>query len=55
MKILDTIFNFLAIVLLLLAINYFMKLLTVPLWFTAAVLVVTGILFFVRTYLRFKR
>ena len=55
MKILDKIFNILAIILLLLAINYFMKLVTVSLWLIAVVLIVTGILFFVRIYLRFKR
>ncbi len=55
MKILIYIYNFFVVILVLLVANYFLKLVVVPQWLIATVLIVSAILFFSKTYFRIKR
>jgi hypothetical protein len=55
MKIFNYLYNFLFILLLLLLLNKKADWLPVPQWLIVTVLFVWVILFFIRTYLRFKR
>lgn len=54
MKTINVIFNIFLLLLLLMVINYFLKVVTVPEWITLAILVVSALLYAIRTYLRFK-
>ena len=55
MKILINIYNFFVVLLVLLVINYFVKVVVLPQWLIIGILVISLLLFFVKTYLRFKR
>jgi len=54
-KIVDLGFNIMVFVLLLLVINYFLKLVVVPEWLMLVIFMVSALLFFIRTWFRFGR
>lgn len=55
MKIINYLYYILLVILIFFAVNFYIKMVTIPMWFIVATLAAATIIFFIRMYTRFGR